>query len=237
MKRRILVVDDDEKIVELIELYLTNNNFEVLKANDGIEALEIVRREEIDLALIDVVIPKLDGYSLIKRVRKENRFPIIIISSKSEGYDKVLGLDIGADDYVVKPFDPLELVARVKAQLRRFYNFNVAFNENKNAKTIIALGELQLDKINFILIKRDKKIPLTYTEFKLLELFMENPNRVFTKKQLFERVWNEPYFHEDNAIMVHISNIRDKIEEDSRKPRYLKTIRGLGYKFEVDKKL
>ncbi|GAB6169830.1 response regulator transcription factor [Clostridium carnis] len=232
MSKKILVVDDEKEIVELVELYFRNKEYILLKAYNGIDALEIFKNNNIGLAIVDIMMPGLDGYTLIREIRKISNIPIIVISAKSEGYDKVLGLDIGADDYVTKPFDPLELIARVNAQFRRCYSLkNIEPHEN-----IIKIGDLAIDKGRASVTKDGQDVILTYKEFKLLELFMENKNRVLTKKNLFEQVWNEEYLHDDNAIMVHISNLRDKIEDDSRSPKYIKTIRGIGYRFE-DKKI
>lgn len=220
--KTILVVDDEEEIANLIELYL-RNTYRVIKAKNGLEALERLNLYKIDLAIIDIMMPKMDGYVLIENIRKSNGVPIIIISAKNQIYDKIIGLDIGADDYVIKPFDPLELVARVKSQIRRNYKFN---NINEN---VICIKNLSLSTENMSLKKDNEDIYLTSKEYKILELLMGNPNKVFTKKNIFESVWNEPYFSEDNAIMVHISKLRDKIEDSQNK--YIKTIRGLGYKF------
>ncbi|GAA0787870.1 response regulator transcription factor [Hathewaya limosa] len=231
--KKILVVDDEREIVDLIDLY-SKNNYKIIKAYDGIEALGKLENEKVDLAIVDIMMPNMDGYNLIKNIRKSKDFPIIIISAKGEGFDKIIGLDLGADDYVTKPFDPLELMARVNAQLRR-YNINVDREEANSKKDVITIGDLVLDKEGFSLKKNGEEVQLTSTEYKIVELFMTNPNKVFTKKNLFESVWNEPYFYEDNAIMVHISKVREKIEDDTKSPQYLKTIRGLGYRFEGNK--
>ena len=220
----ILVVDDEKEIADLIELYL-RNTYKVIKAKDGLDALDKLNSYKIDLAIIDIMMPNMDGYVLIENIRKNNEIPIIIISAKNQSCDKIIGLDIGADDYVTKPFDPLEVVARVKSQLRRNYKF-----KSVNNKNIIAMKNLNLYKDNMSLKKDNEEIYLTSKEYKILELLMSNPNKVFTKKNIFESVWDEPYFNEDNAIMVHISKLRDKIEDSKNK--YIKTIRGLGYKFD-----
>ena len=175
------------------------------------------------------MMPNLNGYSLIQNIRSELNIPIIVFSAEVEGYDKILALDMGADDYVTKPFDPLELVARVNAQIRRVYGY---LNLPEIEEKLIQVGDLKLDLEAFKLTKNNKEIPLTSTELKIVELFMKNPNKVFTKKNLFESVWDEVYIAEDNAIMVQISKIRDKIEDTSKEPKYIKTIRGIGYKFE-----
>lgn len=225
----ILVVDDEREIVDLIELYFRSSNYKIFKAYDGIEAINIIDKNDINLAIVDIMMPNLNGYSLIQNIRSKLNIPIIVISAKVEGYDKILALDMGADDYVTKPFDPLELVARVNAQIRRVYGYS---NSPEIEEKLIQVGDLKLDLEAFKLTKNNKEIPLTSTELKIVELFMKNPNKVFTKKNLFESVWDEVYIAEDNAIMVQISKIRDKIEESSKEPKYIKTIRGIGYKFE-----
>lgn len=225
----ILVVDDEKEIVELIELYFRNTDYNIIKAYDGIEAINIMDKEKVHLAIVDIMMPKLNGYSLISSIREKGNIPIIVVSAKVEGFDKILALDMGADDYVTKPFDPLELVARVNAQIRRVYG---NLNPYDRAPKIIEIGDLKLDLKSYKLTKDNEEVKLTCTEIKIIELFMTNPNKVFTKKNLFESVWNETYIAEDNAIMVHISKIRDKIEDDSKNPKYIKTIRGIGYKFE-----
>ncbi|WP_195945798.1 response regulator transcription factor [Paraclostridium bifermentans] len=225
----ILVVDDEREIVELIELYFRSSNYKIFKAYDGIEAINIIDKNDINLAIVDIMMPNLNGYSLIQNIRSKLNIPIIVISAKVEGYDKILALDMGADDYVTKPFDPLELVARVNAQIRRVYGYS---NSPEIGEKLIQVGDLKLDLEAFKLTKNNKEIPLTSTELKIVELFMKNPNKVFTKKNLFESVWDEVYIAEDNAIMVQISKIRDKIEESNKEPKYIKTIRGIGYKFE-----
>lgn len=225
----ILIVDDEKEIVELIELYFRNNDYKIFKAYDGIEAINFIDKNDVNLAIVDIMMPNLNGYSLIQNIRTKLNIPIIVISAKVEGYDKILALDMGADDYVTKPFDPLELLARVNAQIRRVYGYS---NAPEIEEKVIEIGDLKLDLEAFKLTKHDKEIQLTSTELKIVELFMKNPGKVFTKKNLFESVWDEVYIAEDNAIMVQISKIRDKIEDSSKEPKYIKTIRGIGYKFE-----
>ena len=225
----ILVIDDEKEIVDLVELYLKNTDYNIIKAYDGIEAINVIDKNKIHLAIVDIMLPNLNGYSVISKIRDNLNIPIIVISAKVEGYDKILALDMGADDYVTKPFDPLELIARINAQIRRVYGYSDFY---KNVNNIIEIEDLKLDLEGCKLTKNNKEIKLTSTEFKIMELFMKNPNKVFTKKNLFESIWDEMYIAEDNAIMVQISKIRDKIETDTKDPKYIKTIRGVGYKFE-----
>ncbi|MGL5692894.1 MAG: response regulator transcription factor [Peptostreptococcaceae bacterium] len=202
----ILVVDDEKEIVDLIDLYL-RNSYDVIKSYDGEDALTKINSNKIDLAIVDIMMPNMDGHTLIENIRKDKEIPIIIISAKTQSYDKIIGLDIGADDYITKPFDPLELVARVKSQLRRYYKFTSV--ENKSFK--IKVRNLVLDIDCLRVEKNGQEIHLTSTEYKILELLMTNKNKVFTKKNIFESVWGEHYYNEDNAIMVHMSKLRDKI--------------------------
>lgn len=232
---KILIADDEEEIVELISLYLESDGYEIFKAGDGLEALDILNNNLVDLAVLDIMMPKLNGYYLVKKIREKFNIPIIMLSAKSEYSDKILGLELGADDYVTKPFNPLELSARIKAQLRRYYDLN---KDDKNALELdkdryIEIGELKLDKVTCSVYKNEKEIILTSKEYKILFLLMKSSGRVYTKKQIFEYVWEENFYGDDNAIMVHISNLREKIEDNSKEPIYIKTIRGLGYKLGV----
>lgn len=229
VRGKILICDDEKEIIEILELYLEKENYEILKASDGIEALNIVNREkDIDLVILDIMMPKLDGYKVTKGLRSFSNVSVILISAKNQDSDKILGLDLGADDYITKPFNPLEVVARVNAQIRRKNNLNLP-SENKE---IIQIGDIVLDTFNIKVIVNKNEIELTSIEYGILKLLMENAGRILTKNQIFEAVWNEEFLSGDNTIMVHISRLRDKIETDSRNPKYLKTIRGLGYRFE-----
>lgn len=222
----ILVADDEQGIVDFVTLYLEKDGYEVFTASDGEQAWACIQQEKIDLAILDIMMPKLNGYQLIKKIRAEKNMPIIFLTAKDASADKVLGLDIGADDYVTKPFDPLELVARVSAQLRRFYSLGA---QEVNEPEKIALHDLILDLDQCLLFKENEPIALTSIEFKILRLFMSAPGRVFTKKQIYEAVWEDTYIVDDNNIMVYISRLREKLgtrEEES----YIQTIRGLGYK-------
>ncbi|THE12872.1 response regulator transcription factor [Bacillus timonensis] len=236
MKRTILIVDDQPEIVELLSLYLEKENHRILEAFDGREALQIIQSENIDLMLVDLMMPYINGYQLIKKVRQDLHIPIIIISAKNDDNDKILGLGLGADDFISKPFNPLEVIARVQAQLRRSYSYKkeaVTPSETPQLK----VGDIVLDENSFSVIKGDATVTLTKIEYRILELLMSSPGRVYTKQQIFERAWDDYYMggEEDNTINVHISKLREKLEENPKKPTYIKTIRGLGYKF-VDQK-
>lgn len=231
MKYTILVAEDDNDIVKLLKLYLESSGYRVLSVDNGLSAFELIQKEQIDLAVIDIMMPKMDGYELIKKTREVKNIPILILSAKNQDTDKILGLNLGADDYMTKPFSPLEIVARVKANLRRFYNLNNEVSMvNKNTEIII--GELTLNTENLTLTKNGVEIAITPNEYKILALLMKSPGRVYTKSQICEAMNGELYDNYENVITVHISHLREKIESDSRNPRYIKNIRGLGYKIE-----
>lgn len=222
----ILIADDEQGIIDFLTLYLEKDGYTVFTATDGENAWTCIQQEKIDLAILDIMMPKMNGYQLIKKIRVEKNIPIIFLTAKDASADKVLGLDIGADDYVTKPFDPLELVARVSAQLRRFYSLG---SQEINIPEKIELHDLILDLEQCLLFKGNEPIALTSIEFKILRLLMSSPGRVFTKKQIYEAVWEDTYIVDDNNIMVYISRLREKLgtrEEES----YIQTIRGLGYK-------
>lgn len=226
----ILVCDDDKEIVEAIEIYLTQEGYRILKAYDGTEALEMLEREEVHLLLLDVMMPKLDGIRATLKIREKNSIPIIILSAKSEDADKILGLNVGADDYVTKPFSPLELVARVKSQLRRYTQLGgTAQNENDK---IYSVGGLRInDDLKEVTVDGELVI-LTPIEYNILLLLMKNQGRVFSINQIYEMIWNEEAIGADNTVAVHIRHIREKIEINPKKPRYLKVVWGVGYKIE-----
>lgn len=222
----ILVVDDEIEIADLIELYLKNEGYTVYKCYSSEKALKIIKQRNIDLAILDIMMPGIDGFTLCQNIRKGYNFPIIMVTAKITDADKIKGLNIGADDYITKPFMPLELLARVKAQLRRY----TSYNQNNNK--IIAIKDLTLDKDKHECLKDGKKIPLTPTEFAILYLLAENPNKVITTEKLFEEVWKEPYYPSSSAtIMVHIRHLREKLGETD-KIKYINTIWGVGYKIE-----
>ncbi|HDX9636754.1 TPA: response regulator transcription factor [Bacillus cereus] len=229
MKKHILIVDDDKDIIDLLKLFLEMENFFVVEASNGEVALKCLEENNIDLAIVDIMMPKMDGYQLIKKIRETLQFPILILSAKSQEVDKIIGLGIGADDFITKPFSALEIIARVQAHLRRSYEFNDKAMEGKEKQ--IHMGDLVLDHHSCTLYKSSESITLSATEYKILTLFMEEPGRIFTKKQIFESVWSDYYCADDNTIMVHISRLREKLEDSPKNPVYIKTIRGLGYRF------
>ena len=227
--KNILIVEDSQEIIDLIKIYLEQEEYFIYAARDGRIAVNLFEQEEIHLVILDIMLPELNGYEVIKRIRKISNVPVIILSAKNQDADKILGLNLGADDYVAKPFNPLELVARINAQIRRFYDFGGS-KEKQDEKVII--GELMLDQRECKLYKKNREIDLTYMEYKLLKLFMTEPGRVFTKAQIFELAWENEYYYTDNTVVVYISKLRDKIEDDSKNPQLIKTVRGLGYRFE-----
>ncbi|GAA0068773.1 response regulator transcription factor [Clostridium sardiniense] len=229
MRYSILLCDDEKEILDVLEVYLSKEGYKILKATNGVEALEIYKNNDVNIAVIDIMMPKINGIRVVKELRENSNIPIIMLSAKSRDEDKILGLNIGADDYITKPFNPLEVVARVKAQLRRVYKL---IDGESDGKEIIKIGEVELDRYNVKVRFRDKELELTSIEYKIIKYLMENAGRILTKNQIFEEVWNEVFLGGDNTIMVHISRLREKIEDNSKKPKYLKTIRGLGYKFE-----
>ncbi|PEA11755.1 DNA-binding response regulator [Bacillus thuringiensis] len=229
MKKNILIVDDDKDIIDLLKLFLEMENFFVVEASNGEVALKCLEENHIDLAIVDIMMPKMDGYQLIKKIRETLQFPILILSAKSQEVDKIIGLGIGADDFITKPFSALEIIARVQAHLRRSYEFNDKAVEGKEKQ--IHMGDLVLDHHSCTLYKSSESISLSATEYKILTLFMGEPGTIFTKKQIFENVWSDYYCADDNTIMVHISRLREKLEDSPKNPVYIKTIRGLGYRF------
>jgi DNA-binding response OmpR family regulator len=224
----ILIADDEKELVEILSLYLEKEGYQIVAAHSGREALAALNHDNIDLAVIDIMMPEKDGFQVIKEIRLTRNIPIILLSARFHDHDKILGLGLGADDYMTKPFNPLEVIARIQAQLRRFYQLNPGMESDKPSHTL-TIGTLTLDINSCLLYKDGAPIPITSTEFKLLRMLMEHPDRVFTKKQIYESVWGDFYAADDNTVMVCISKLRDKIESDSEQP-YLITIRGLGYK-------
>lgn len=221
MSEKILVVDDNDEIRDIVSLYLKNSNFEVYEAKNGKEALNFFKNNKISLMILDIMMPEVDGIEVLKAIGNDRDFSIIFLSAKSSVKDKIEGLYLGADDYLAKPFDPGELVARVIALLRRS---NRKLNNN-----IVKIGNLSWDKENRLVYKDDNLLTLRSKEYELLTMFMTTPGKVFTKQEIYENLWQEYYFEDDNTIMVHISNLREKIEDNPKSPSKIITIRGLGY--------
>lgn len=221
MSEKILVVDDNDEIRDIVSLYLKNSNFEVYEAKNGKEALNFFKNNKISLMILDIMMPEVDGIEVLKAIGNDRDFPIIFLSAKSSVKDKIEGLYLGADDYLAKPFDPGELVARVIALLRRS---NRKLNNN-----IVKIGNLSWDKENRLVYKDDNLLTLRSKEYELLTMFMTIPGKVFTKQEIYENLWQEYYFEDDNTIMVHISKLREKIESNPKSPAKIITIRGLGY--------
>lgn len=234
MNNHILIAEDDLDIIEVLTLYLESAGFAVSTATDGEMALNLIQTEPFFLALVDIMMPKMNGYELIQAIRQTSNLPIVIISAKSMDTDRILGLNIGADAYIAKPFNPLEVLAYVKAIHRRYYHLGTDGDDKQESK-ILQIGELTLDTENFQLTKRGETVLLTSTELKILTKMMRNPGRIFTKAQLYECVNGEYFESDSNTMMVHISNIRAKIEDNPSAPQYIKTVRGLGYKIEAKK--
>ncbi|WP_414627222.1 response regulator [Clostridium sp.] len=229
-KEKILIVDDEKDIRNLIEIYLKSEGYETLKAKDGEEALYLLKGNDVDLVILDVMMPKLNGIETCIKIREENELPIIMLSAKSEDIDKILGLNMGADDYLSKPFNTLELIARVKSQLRRYKKFNKY--QDKEDKLTITIDDLVIKIDTHEVFLADKSIKFTPIEFDILVLLAKNRGKVFSIVNIYESVWNQEYMESDNTVMVHIRKIREKIEKDPRNPRFIKTVWGVGYKIE-----
>ena len=228
-KSHILIVEDEQEIAVAIEAYLLNQGYLVTLASNGIEALEVVYSQSIDLAIVDVMMPKMDGITFTMKLRETHHFPVIMLSAKSEEVDQIMGLNMGTDDYVTKPFRPLELLARVNSQLRRYQRFSAINPENQ--QNILTIGGLELNMETKEFTVDGSLVRLTPIEYKILNLLMRHPGRVFPAEEIYERIWNETAVNTD-TIMVHIRNIREKIEINPKKPKYLKVVWGVGYKIE-----
>jgi two-component system response regulator VanR len=230
MDVNILIVDDEQEISDLIELYLINEGFTIYKYNNAGDALQCINNEKLDLAILDIMLPDIDGLTICRKIREKHNFPIIMLSAKNQEIDKISGLTLGADDYVTKPFLPLELVARVKAQLRRYMRYNQA--EAEKESTIIAFSGLFIDKSTHTCILNEKPITLTPIEFSLLWYLCQNRGRVVKSDELFYNVWGDKYYINNNTVMVHIRHIREKMNDNAENPKYIKTVWGVGYKIE-----
>ncbi len=227
----ILIAEDDKDIASLLKLYLESSSYKVLVAHDGEAAYELFKTKKVDLAVLDVMMPKMNGYDLTKKIRSESTIPILILSAKNSDVDKIEGLAIGADDYITKPFNFLEVVARVQSNLRRYFQFDQV---NQSSPNTLRLGELELDIEGASLTKNGQPIKLTATELKIIQILMSAPGQIFTKLQIYESVNGQYIEGDDSTIIVHISNLREKIEDNSKNPKYIKTLRGIGYKIEKD---
>ena len=230
-QENILVVDDDKDIADLVEIHLVSEGYSVRKANCASEGLRILETEDVKLAILDIMMSGMDGLTMCEKIRENSTIPIIMLSAKSTDLDKIIGLGTGADDYVIKPFNPLELTARVKSQLRRYTQFNPSSHDESKGKEVV-LKHLTINKDNHKVIAYGKEVKLTPTEFDIIYLLASNVGRVFSTDEIFERVWNEKMFEANNTVMVHIRRIREKIEMDSRNSQIIKTVWGVGYKIE-----
>lgn len=226
----LLIVEDEADLREPLKYHLEKVNFKIFEAEDGEEALNIINNEKINLAILDIMMPNMDGITLLKQIRKNSFIPVIFLTSKMNNLDKIKAFENGADDYIIKPFNPSDLILRVNSNLRRYYDYTNTNNKSQN--NILTLRDLKLDLTRCLCIKNGNEIYLKNKEFKILEMLMKSPSRVFTTKQIYENVWGDCYLNDSNPVMVQISRIREKIEEDPKNPQYLKTIRGLGYKME-----
>ncbi|AJH74782.1 hypothetical protein DJ86_364 [Bacillus cereus ATCC 4342] len=229
MSHHILLVEDDISIQEMVEKYLIKEGFQVTIASDGEEGVNTYLKGSFDLIILDIMMPKLDGLEVVRIIREKSAVPILMMSAKDTDVDKAVGLGLGADDYICKPFSMIELAARVKAGIRR----STKYSATEEIGKVIQIGDLTIDPINFTVEKNGKSLKLTLKEFEILKLFVKNQNRVFTKAQIYTLIWNEEYYGDDNVINVHMRRLREKIESDPSNPEYIKTLWGIGYKLEV----
>lgn len=230
-KEKILVVDDEEEIRELISKYLRKENMEITQAENGEKALQLIKKNEFDLVVLDIMMEGIDGFEVLKKLRADNQYlHVIILSAREEDYDKVLGLGLGADDYMTKPFSPNELIARVRSHLRRS---KISKDKFSGKKDIINSGSFKVDLKSYRVLKNGLELDLSTRELKLFKFFLENPDRVFTKQQIYNNVWEDGYFDE-NTLMVYISHLREKIEDNPNKPVFIKTVWGIGYKYSLE---
>ena len=227
----VLIVEDEKEICDGIEIYLKNQGYKVFKASNGIEGLEIIERETLHLAIVDIMMPKMNGITMVMKLREKYEFPVIMLTAKSEEMDKIMGLNIGADDYVTKPFNPMELLARVNSQLRRYSKYLRVINNLEEKENSFTIGGLELNIDTKKVTLDGEEVKFTPIEFKILELLMKNSGKVFSAEAIYEHVWNEQAINTD-TVMVHVRNIREKIEIDRKNPKYLKVVWGIGYKIE-----
>lgn len=227
MKYTVLAADDETELLDALELYAERDNIRLLKTDNGISALELFRKEQPQLVLLDIMMPGLDGFQVLRKIREESKVPAIMLTARDEDYDKILGLELGADDYITKPYNPLVVMARIKAQLRRNYDYY-----ESDVPQELSCGDVVINAGEGTVTKNGEPVELTKTEFKILELLVKNKGRILTKQQIFGYVWGDEFISDDNTVMVHISNLRAKIEDDPKNPKLLRTIKGLGYKAE-----
>lgn len=237
MPNKLLLIEDDIQIIEMLQNYLTKEGYAISGALDGMNGIHQFQKERFDVVIVDVMMPRLDGIEVIKRIREKSTVPIIIMSAKDSDIDKVTGLGFGADDYIVKPFSLVEISARIKAAIRRATMYSSAASgtapdDSPSSNNLLIFDRLSIDLNNFTAWKDDVDLRLTAKEFEILSLFATNPNRVFTKAQLYEFIWKENYYHDENVINVHIRRLREKIEDQPSHPRYIKTLWGIGYRWE-----
>lgn len=231
MEYKVLAADDETELLDALELYTERENIRLIKADNGITAIELFKSENPHLVLLDIMMPGLDGFAVLKKIRAGSKVPAIMLSARGEDYDKILGLELGADDYITKPYNPMVVVARIKAQLRRNYDYK---DNGGSINAELKCFDIILNKAEGTVNKNGQSVELTKTEFLILELLMQNRGRIFTKQQIFEYAWDSDYIGDDNTVMVHISNLRSKIEDNPKSPKMLKTIKGLGYKIEKE---
>lgn len=229
MNTTILLMEDDENINNLLKMHLVKEGYKVIQAFDGNEAVSLYN-DDVDLAILDVMVPHLNGFEVLNHIREKSEIPIIFLTAKDDDADKVLALGLGADDYVTKPFSVIEVISRVKAHLRRYLKYSG--KQANISEDILSNGNIRLEKSTMKVFKSNDEITLSSKEYKILQFFMENAGHVFTKRQLYEHVWEDEYYGDDNTIMVHISRLRDKLEDDPRDPKMIKTVKGLGYRME-----
>ncbi|MBQ8568576.1 MAG: response regulator transcription factor [Oscillospiraceae bacterium] len=234
MEYKVLAADDETELLDALELFTERENIRLIKADNGVTALELFKKEKPHLVLLDIMMPGLDGFAVLKKIRSESKIPAIMLTARGEDYDKILGLESGADDYITKPYNPMVVVARIKAQLRRCYDFGES-TDKTDEKNRLECFDIVLDKTECTVSKGGKIIELTKTEYLILELLMGNRGRIFTKQQIFSHAWESEYISDDNTVMVHISNLRSKIEDDPKSPKIIKTVKGLGYKAEKER--
>ena len=230
MKYVILIADDEAEIRDLLRLYLENSGYDVLEAADGLEALAVLEKEHVDLAVLDVMMPRMNGLHVLKKLRETSNIPVLVFSAKDTDADKILGLNLGADDYLTKPFNPLEAVARIQSNIRRFYSLGGHDGKAESETVNLKVRDLTLDTESCMLYRENEPIELSSVEYRIMHMFMEHPGKVFTKGQIFQAGWNEEYMDDDNNVMVCISKLRAKLSDDGNK--YIKTVRGLGYRLE-----